>query len=217
MSDSAASNPFCTRFFRPGAIPFYFQPPMSLDALVHQIVAGPHSRVAIVGPHGSGKSTLLQDVIEHPELSRADRMTSHVRFQQGAPRRARWRTMLPALAVANRNGGGLLIVDGWEQLDRVLQWVVRSRAASKATRILATSHTLPGNFVELWQTRIDPGVESHVLGHMLRGSHNVSPAALILTEAWRESRRRHGSNLRESLFDMYDWYRDRVDVHAVGR
>jgi hypothetical protein len=40
---------------------------------------------------------------------------------------------------------------------------------------------------------------------------------VIQSEAWSESRARHGQNLRESLFDMYDWYRDQVDVQKCQR
>jgi hypothetical protein len=108
----------------------------------------------------------------------------------------------------------LLVIDGWEQMDTVLQWLTRARAKARGIRILATAHTLPIHFLEIWHTRVDHLVENHVLGHMLREIGEVRTHKVIQSQAWQLSRKRHGENLRESLFDMYDWYRDQVDVET---
>ncbi|WP_372716257.1 ATP-binding protein [Novipirellula sp.] len=77
--DFQPSNPFCTRFVRPGAIGYRFDPQQdaeplvaaptlaapTLAALVRRICDPPFQ--LIVGPHGSGKSTLIRELV--PRLS----------------------------------------------------------------------------------------------------------------------------------------------------
>lgn len=210
MSDRSASNPFCTRYFQPGSIPFFFHPPVTLDSLVQSIVQSSWPRIAIVGQHGSGKSTLLDHMVNHPALSASSRSTPLIRFQSGQTRSYRWRTMR---RIPNKP---LLVIDGWEQMDMVLQWFTRARAKARGIRILATAHTLPNRFLEIWHTRIDDLVENHVLGHMLRDIGEVHTHNVTESQAWQLSRKRHGDNLRESLFDMYDWYRDQVDAETAS-
>jgi len=210
MSDRIATNPFCTRYFQPGSIPFHFHPPMTLDSLVQSIVQSVCPRVAIVGPHGSGKSTLLAHFMQHPALSDPNGSIRQIRFQTGETRSYRWRTIRQ---VPNAR---LLVVDGWEQMDSVLQWFTRARARARGMRILATAHALPVRFTEIWRTRIDLTVEQHVLNYMLRDFGDVGTTKVTQSQAWQQSRQRHGENLRESLFDMYDWYRDQVDVETTS-
>jgi hypothetical protein len=116
---------------------------------------------------------------------------------------------------SNQNSSSVrswLVVDGWEQMGPVLQWTVRQLASHRRVATLATSHTLPRGFVKVWQTRVDASVEEHVLTHMVPEDGVVHVKQVMKSNAWRTSRERHGENLRESLFDMYDWYRDQVDV-----
>jgi hypothetical protein len=170
--------------------------------------------MAIVGPHGSGKSTLLVDLMNHPVLRGAGNVMGHVRFQSGVSYRDRWRMLLPAIASAMHAGNGLLFVDGWEQLDLLARWYCRAKAFAKTSRLVATSHSRPASFVAIWNTRVDSTVEEFVLRHMLAQTPELAPSMVMASQAWRYSRKTHGQNLRESLFDMYDWYRDRVDAGA---
>ena len=62
------SNPFCTRFVRPGAIPYRFDTQdgesdcgEAAEKLLEQLASRRFG--LIVGEHGSGKSTLLQTLI----------------------------------------------------------------------------------------------------------------------------------------------------------
>ncbi len=62
------SNPFCSRFVRPGAIGYHFPAGESVESIVERLHAC-QWRGALVGPHGSGKSTLLHALL--PALNRA--------------------------------------------------------------------------------------------------------------------------------------------------
>lgn len=215
MRNRAATNPFCTRCFQPGAIPFYFRPPMSLDSLVHRIREGSGRRNAIVGPHGSGKSTLMAAILQHPAMIAPSCSLGTIRYHSGQTFRDRWSMAYRAIQAAASGERKLLLIDGWEQMDQVLQWFTRWRTRMRDIRILTTSHTLPSRFVEIYRTQVDPRVEQHVLAHLLRNAGPISFAAVTTSDAWRESRQRHTQNLRESLFDMYDWYRDQVDAPSA--
>jgi hypothetical protein len=63
----------------------------------------------------------------------------------------------------------------------------------------------------LWETQTDQQVEDHVLTQLLEGYSPRLKSALLSSEAWQNSRKKQRENLRESLFDMYDWWRDTVD------
>jgi hypothetical protein len=52
---------------------------------------------------------------------------------------------------------------------------------------------------------------------LLQAENTAKFNELLQSDAWKTSRDRHGSNLRESLFDMYDWWRDTVDAQNNGR
>lgn len=213
MRDSFAANPFCTRFFQPGAIPFFFPPPMTLDKLVERIESCYDPRLAIVGPHGSGKSTLVQHLLDHPQFNKSAQVIGHVRFSAGDTSAERWKLTHRALRKSAAEKPSYLLVDGWEQMDRWLQWWVRWRATRRSARILATSHSLPKHFIKIWGTQVDHPVEQHVLEHILReAASGINRETLVASQAWQNSRKKRGQNLRESLFDMYDWYRDEVDV-----
>src|SRR5436190_14964663 len=52
------TNPFATRWVRPGVIPYYFAAGTTAAALFEKLKEN-RWRGAIIGPHGCGKSTLL--------------------------------------------------------------------------------------------------------------------------------------------------------------
>jgi hypothetical protein len=217
MSLRGSTNPFCTRFFQPGEIPFFFEPPMSLDHLVQNIIRRPPPRAAIVGPHGTGKSTLIQHVLRHTAFQDSGKEVHSITLHSGSHVGSLWQEMCRLLLRCRPGNQSYLIVDGWEQMGTVLQWTVRQLASQRQVPILATSHSLPRYFVQVWCTRVDSPVEEHVLRHMVPAGGVVQVGKVMNSQAWKTSRQRHGQNLRESLFDMYDWYRDQVDVAEPDR
>jgi hypothetical protein len=90
-------------------------------------------------------------------------------------------------------------------------------ASAQTCRLLITTHQKHASFNTLWETSIDTQIEQHVLSMLLQAENTAKFNELLQSDAWKTSRDRHGSNLRESLFDMYDWWRDTVDAQNNGR
>jgi len=100
------SNPFSTRFIRPGAIRFLFPDGESAALLVQRLRENRWGG-QIIGPHGSGKSTLLATL--KPELETAGRQVLWITLHQGERR-------LPALDRRSLGPTTQLVIDGYEQL-----------------------------------------------------------------------------------------------------
>ncbi len=187
---SFPSNPFSTRFVRPGALPYLFPAGADVAGLAERFLAGPGG-AAVVGPHGSGKSTLLAALRE--PLERAGLCLHWVRLHDGR----RW---LPRASAEPARLGpqDVLIVDGYEQLSLLERLRIAWHRRRRRFRLLATAHQDVGLPV-LWRTAVDPQtVERIVLA--LAGSWRPP----LTPEAVAAARARHGSNVREVLFDLYD-------------
>jgi hypothetical protein len=111
----------------------------------------------------------------------------------------------------------LCLIDGYEQLPGWSRLWVAAYTLLKPVTLCVTAHRRPKAFDLLWQTTIDQQVEQHVLGYLLGGNDPALKAALLESQAWKDSREKQRENLRESLFDMYDWWRDTVDEYSRAR
>jgi hypothetical protein len=201
------SNPFASRYFQPGAIPFLFPDPALESRLVDRIAEAQPGRCAIVGPHGSGKSTLVAHLERVPSLRQLYPALQSVRLSSNDPSRARRSHTLSRIQAHN-----LLIVDGFEQFSTWEQAFLRSMASLRRCRLLVTAHAPLHRFETIWETTINPKIETYVLQTILAKHPNTPMQAVMASEGWQRSRARHPMNLRETLFDMYDWYRDTVDA-----
>src|SRR5262245_50784564 len=106
------TNPFATRWVRPGAIPYYFADCTNAAPLVEKLKEN-HWRGAIVGAHGSGKSTLISIVV--PLIEAAGRRVRAISLHD------RQRSLPSEFTGAIRGNNGavlpmMLVVDGYEQL-----------------------------------------------------------------------------------------------------
>jgi molybdopterin-guanine dinucleotide biosynthesis protein len=193
--DRSSSNPFATRFTRPGALGYLFPDGESADTLVERLQANAW-RGAIVGPHGAGKSTLLATLI--PAISSSGRTVVHVALHAGETSLpealSHWRQWNPTTQV---------VVDGYEQLT----WWSRTRLALRLRRtgagLLVTSHSrtdLPTIF------EAAPRMEAarEVVRSLTRGDGIISDDDLA-----RVFRSCDG-NIRETLFQLYDVYEARA-------
>jgi hypothetical protein len=157
---SLPTNPFATRWTRPGAIPFVFADGGTMLDLVARLQAN-EWRGAIVGPHGSGKSTLLA-------------------------------ALVPAIAATGRRA-------------------VVIRLHDRGLGLLATSHTkvrLPVVF---------DTVPSLSLIEQLTTNYLPNHGGLItrgdLVRAWQ----RHGPDVREAFFELYDVFESRRAIPGAPR
>jgi hypothetical protein len=201
----AESNPFSTRFVRPGAIPFLFPPGQDAPGLVRAL-ASLDWRGAILGPHGSGKSTLLAALL--PALRGAGKEPLSVALHDGQralPAEA-WRELLrPAARVA--------VIDGYEQLSRWQRWRLRRLCQKRGHGLLATAHT-PVGLPVLLRLSVTPETAGRVVECLLT---TVPEAAALRPSAEGMAARLHrqGGNFREVLFELYDeWERQRVIAAA---
>ncbi len=155
------ANPFGSRFTTPGALSFCPDGNLSvgnviemdaeqfLSVLADKVAITP--RALIVGPHGSGKSTLLHALKKElirssPPLSAAGSII-WITLRQGGSHAEVWS------ALARCPPGGLLMMDGSEQLwfwERMRVLVI---ARSKEIRLLWTSHRPLLGFSEIYRTR----------------------------------------------------------------
>ena len=185
-------NPFATRSVRPGALAYLFPPGEKISGLVEKLRA--HDWCGeIIGPHGAGKSTLLAALI--PELEAAGRQVVVGRLGVGEHR-------VPSEILAARpwSSSMLIVVDGYEQLGWCRQQVLRRRCQSAGCGLLVTAHAATGLplLAELAPTR--ETVERVVAALLARSPGAISPAEIEQAFA------RHGENVREMLFELYDRY-----------
>jgi energy-coupling factor transporter ATP-binding protein EcfA2 len=188
------TNPFATRFTRPGRI----EPldvigrPVDIDALLDRLreLCG---TAAIVGPHGSGKSTLLTHLAAAIER-RGERV-----------RRARlhsWRDVPTAwTAIRGAAAGDTVCIDSWECLGVTARSVLRLAARMSGCGLLVTSHRGTG-LPEL----IRCGTSASLLRSIVRSlpGHACWHGHLIHETDIEAAFALHGGNLRESLYELYD-------------
>jgi DNA replication protein DnaC len=188
------SNPFATRFVRPGAIPFLFPAGLDTAALVERFAAN-QWRGAIIGPHGSGKSTLLEWLCR--ELERAGHAVVRITLHDNQRRLPR-----PADVAA----GQILVIDGYEQLSPWARWQLARRCRRCRCGLLITSHR-PTRLPELYRTTVDSELLARIVARLL-----VDADDLISADDVRRAFSRHGQNAREALFALYDLYEARARV-----
>ena len=196
------SNPFCTRFTRPGALRFAFPPECQARDLVATLIMQDWWG-QILGPHGSGKSTLLETLI--PELTASGRAV--IRYSlRGGQRRLRDRSN----SFRQWNRSTQVVVDGYEQLSSFQRWRLRSRCRRAGAGLLITAHRSMG-LPDLFTTRVDLDVARTIVHRLLDGY-----PAVITERDIRCCHRQQQGNLRETLFVLYDLYGQRRSQESVN-
>jgi hypothetical protein len=186
-----ASNPFATRFTRPGAIEFLFQSDETLDSLVGKL--RDHGwRGQIVGPHGSGKSTLLAAL--EPKLAAAGREVVR-RSLAGGQRQV---DLPPRLSSTT-----ILVIDGFEQLSWWSRWRVKAACRRKGAGLIVTTHADLG-LPTIFATQPSLELARQIVSRLLpEGDQTISESDIAAAFA------RYPQNLREMLFSLYDLHQAR--------
>jgi adenylate kinase family enzyme len=196
------SNPFSTRFIQPGALSYEFFGRTTANALAERVLSLPSKRAMIVGPHGSGKSTLVQSLLEPISLIAPAVRIHSLRFSSAKNTNQ--------LLLRERKGwanGSIVLLDGYEQIPFWTRMLVERSVRRKSATLLVTMHKPRPGFELLWQTRTDGKTAEWVIGQLLpENQRGETITRLLRSPDWTESRLRNGENLRESLFDMYDWW-----------
>jgi hypothetical protein len=187
------SNPFSTRFIRPGAIPFVFPEGLSAQSLVEQLAANRWCG-QIIGPHGSGKSTLLATLI--PALEAAGRQVQHIALHQGEHR-------LPRMERSTLAGDTQLVIDGYEQLSWWSRRRVKSMCQRQGAGLLVTAHSDVG-LPTLFQTQPSQELARKIVEKIV-----PADSTRLSTDDVNRAFEATGGNLRETLFRLYDVYQER--------
>lgn len=195
-------NPFIAQCIRPGAIDFIFPPGVTKEQLVDKLRAN-RWRGAIIGAHGSGKSTLMHAL--RPALEAAGRPVVLFELHDGERRLP---TSLRAAGVAP---GGMVLVDGYEQLSwwskLLLLWVCgRLRCG-----LLVTAHRLVA-LPTLWVTQTSEELAVAVVRKLATVEHGDS---VVTADEIARAFVSHDGNIREMLFGLYDLYRQREGVGGL--
>ena len=189
---SRPSNPFSTRFVRPGAIPFQFSQGESAQSLSERLQSN-NWLGEIIGPHGTGKSTLLEALI--PELESNGRTV--VLFKLSAPKpELTWSQLLGGRWTANTQ----IIIDGYEQLRWLSRLILALRRRLSGAGMLVTAHHTMG-FPLLFKTTVSEQL-AIALVEQLTQSNKETIAKDDVVQALQASR----GNLRDTLFQLYDLY-----------
>ena len=188
------SNPFSTRFTRPGRI----EPlddagrPVDVDGLLERLrdLGG---TAAIVGPHGSGKSTLLAHLAE--AIERRGGQSPRIRLRSWRDGLAAWRAIFQSVA------GATVCIDSWECIGPATRILLRLAARLSGCGLLVTSHRGVG-MPELARC----GTSASLLRAIVRSlPHCPDWHGTLICEADIEAAfANHGGNLRESLYTLYD-------------
>ena len=189
-------NPFSTRFTRPGAIEYQIAEAENQRAALRKIVQqfiAIKSTGQIVGPHGSGKSTLVQSLVPH--LRAAQWTVDVIQLRDGQRR-------LPAIGGEQRrwDANTVLIVDGYEQLNRWAQYRLGKQQRRQGFRLLVTTHC-EVRMRLIWRT---VATEATLVRIVEQLTADLSSPLRPSQQQVRDAFNAHDGNLREALFDLYD-------------
>jgi hypothetical protein len=211
---SVAVNPLSTRFVRPGQIDYLFPAGKLVDrsALFRNLER--HQALAIVGPHGTGKSTFLHwwlkdrtDVrwigLSSGRLVGPDAPPTTAIIDQIKHHFSAWKRSWQLLRSLAKDRNAYWVVDGWEQLPRIIAIAIRWSLRRHSKRLIVTSHRDHVGILTIHRTAVDADVLFSMLDHLLDQAPQTQ-AARIRSAAQRRIEKSEITNVREFLFDLYD-------------
>ena len=215
-----ASNPFATRFVRPGALEFRFDNAVEKtghdqtdcdrwESRLNDVVDDLHRhRVGLlVGHHGSGKSTLLHALT--PRLNSRFEGVNHVQFCHEPTQNVAARLLARHRMLQQLNGqikhlprGGLLILDGAEQLARLDFRRLCRQVRRRGLALLATSHGPISNVPILHRTVVTPQLVHGLTAELIEQAPDVIRQRV---QQWLSNHPIEAAeNVRDLFFELYD-------------
>lgn len=213
------SNPFATRFVAPGKLAWIARTDAEqIGRLVNQL-SSLNQRAAIVGPHGSGKSTLLEHLV--PELGQVVfRRSATGSIEEHEPKNTEtlanaatpvvWLTLRRPSVKLFRDRwrkGGLLVIDGFEQLTRCNQMLVVYETWVRKTGLLVTSHR-PVRLPTLLTTEITLSQLKRIIElAVAKQPESRQPPrqeCMFSDNHLQQLLARHHGNAREIMMSLYD-------------
>ncbi|TWT52410.1 hypothetical protein Pla22_00340 [Rubripirellula amarantea] len=211
------SNPFRTAAIRPGSIPFRFVG-KAFDRSINDLASDVRDLTVcqIVGQHGTGKSTLVKSLL--PSLRDAFADVAYLQPLDVSPLRLgssswthRWihayRSLSDAVSTARRlAGGGLLIVDGAEQLSRLGRIKLYRATRQRNQSLLMTTHQPFRSVPVLYRTEVSlSDLATLTLERVSDSSEDVQ--RLVGERLRQQQQQPQGNpalNVRDFWFDLYD-------------
>lgn len=206
------SNPFSTRWTRPGAIPFLLPENETWESLLERLATNAW-RGQIIGPHGSGKSTLLDSLRERLAMILVE--TQFVVIRDGGRQEPDlWHTLRQHRSAPSRTSRlgneplrlpvkRLLVVDGAEQLT----WLARRRLLLSCQRrqwgLVITAHRDWGLPTLL---QIEPNAE---MAQLIVDQLLVDQPSCVTSSDIFAAFTQHAGDYREMLFSLYDLHEER--------
>jgi len=188
-----SSNPFATRFIRPGAIPFLFLNGESSEVIVERLKTN-HWQGQIIGEHGSGKSTLVATLV--PLIEAAGRQARIVKIGPGDRR-------IAAAEMSSLSPTTQLIVDGYEQLSWWSRLIARYRIWLSGAGLLVTAHVDVG-LPTVYETKATEELAVAVVDKLVT-EKGVPISRGDVAAAYQAA----AGNIRETLFNLFDVCRAR--------
>ena len=194
-----SSNPFATRFTRPGAQPFLFEDGRTAHNIIERLKQN-NWWGQIIGPHGSGKSTLVSTLEPAFDVHRRD--VIHLRMHENEHR-------LPARLFSGNNWRETtqLVVDGYEQLGRYSRWRIKRHCRRRGCGLLVTTHFDVG-LPTVFTTEPTPETTERLVAQLLdlHGHGDLMGQGPYGSDQIRAAFKRHDGDVRELLFELYDLY-----------
>jgi hypothetical protein len=190
------SNPFSTRFTRPGAIGYLF-PPGQSSVRVLELLRNDNWWGEIIGTHGSGKTSLLSELL--PLLEAAGRRVAFYNLHQGDRR-----IHITNAVVASWNADAQIVVDGYEQLAWWSKRRLQSQVKAQKAGMLITAHQ-PMGLPPLFATQPTLALAQQIVAELQRTDPNHAVTDADVAVAFTANR----GNLREMLFSLYDVFKRR--------
>jgi hypothetical protein len=192
-----STNPFAASSVRSGMIPYQWQAGQCAGAVIERLCAAAW-RGQVVGTHGSGKSTLLASLL--PALSRHAGEVVVVRLHQ-AFRQLPADIKVGVQRAAAADGRRLILIDGFEQLSLWDRLSLMRACRRHGHGLLVSAHHRLMGLPVVYRTQATHHTAWQVVRYLIRDRE-----CPLTSEDITDRLKARLGNVREMLFDLYDWY-----------